>query len=65
MMKVTKLTRAMPSPLPARDDGPQPDLRDLTWEPVMSTGMRRMMTMMRMLMRRKHHRRPMMDQSRF
>jgi len=38
--------------------------RGLTWEPVMSTGRRVRMVKMRMRMRRKKHRKPMMDQCR-
>jgi hypothetical protein len=65
-MQVTKAMSAMPSPLPAGDDGPQLISRGLTWEPVMSTGTKaRTATMrMRMQMRRKKHRKPMMDQHR-
>jgi hypothetical protein len=65
-MKVTKATSTMPSAPPAGDDGPRLNLRGLTWEPVMLTGMRaRMATMrMRMRMRRKKHRKPMMDHRR-
>jgi len=55
---------AMPFPPPAGDDGPQLNSRDLTWEPVMSTGMRVRMAMMRMQTRTKKHRKPMMDQRR-
>ena len=36
----------------------------MTWEPEMSTGMRARMATMRMQMRRKKHRKPMMDQRR-
>jgi hypothetical protein len=63
-MKVMKATCAMLSPPPAGDDGPELNLRGLTWEPVMSTGMRVRMARMRMRMRRKKHRKPMMDQCR-
>jgi len=64
MMKMTKLMRAILSPPPAGDDGPQLHSRGSTWEPVMSTGMTATMVMMLMWMRRKKHRRPMMDQCR-
>jgi len=63
-MKVTKLTRATPSPPPAKDDGPQPNLIGLTWKPVMSTGMRGTMATMQMRIRGNKHRKPMMDQHR-
>ena len=63
-MWVMKVTCAMPSPPPAGDDGPHPNWRGLTWEPVMSTGMRARMATMWMRMRRKRHRKPMMDQRR-
>jgi len=65
-MKVTKASSTMPSPPPAGNDGPRLHSRGLTWEPVMSTGMRaRMATMqMRMRMRSKKHRKPMIDQYR-
>jgi len=53
------VTKAMPSPPPAGDDGPRLNSKGLTWEPVMSTGMRARMATMRM--RRKKHRKPMMD----
>jgi hypothetical protein len=36
----------------------------LTWEPVMSIGMRARMAILRMWMRRKKHCKPMMDQRR-
>jgi len=36
----------------------------LTWEPVMSTGVRARMATMRMRIRRKEHHKPMMDQHR-
>jgi len=36
----------------------------LTWDPVMSTGMRARMATMQMQMRRKNHRKPIMDQHR-
>jgi hypothetical protein len=71
-MKVMKAMIAMPSPPPAGDDGPQRNSRGLTWEPVMSTGIRarrasmrmRMRMRMRMWMRRKKHHKSMMDQRR-
>jgi len=56
------VTKAMPSPLPEGDDGPQLNTRGLSGEPVMSTGMR--VRMPTMGMRRKKHRKPMMDQCR-
>jgi hypothetical protein len=65
-MKVMKLTVAMPSPPPAGDDGPGQNSRGLTWEPVMSTGMRARMETMRMRMRikRKNPRKLRMDHRR-
>jgi len=65
-MTVMKATSAMPSPPPAGDDGPRLNWRGLTWEQVMSTGMRARMATMRMWMRmrRKKHCMPMMDQRR-
>jgi len=57
-----KVTKVMPTPLPAGNDGPRLNSRGLTWEPVMLTGMRVRMVMMQM--RRKTHRKPMMDQHR-
>jgi len=65
-MMVTKATSVMPSPPSAGDDGPQLNSGGLTWDPVMSTGMRsRTATMgMRIRMRRMKHRKPMMDQRR-
>jgi hypothetical protein len=60
-MMVTKSVRAMPSPPPAGEDGPQLNSRGLTWEPVIWTGMRATMATMPMPMRRKKHRKPMMD----
>jgi len=66
MMKVMKATIEMPCPPPAGDDGPRRYSRGLTWEPVMSTGVRaRMATVrMRMRMRRSNHHKSMMDQRR-
>jgi hypothetical protein len=65
-MKVMKVTIAMPSPQPAGDDGPRRNSRGLTWEPVMSTGMRaRIATMwMQMRMRMTNHHKSTMDQRR-
>jgi hypothetical protein len=59
-----KVAKAMPFPPPARDNGPRLNSRGLTWEPVMSTGMRARMAMMRMRMRRKKHRKRIIDQRR-
>src|SRR5882757_9567389 len=61
-----KVTKAMPSPPPTGDDGPRWNSRGLTWEPVMSTGMRARMAMMRMRMRmrRKNYCKWRMDQCR-
>jgi len=59
-----QVTRAMPFPPPAGHDRPLLNPKGLTWEPVMSTGMRAKMAMMRMQVRRKKHRKPMMDQHR-
>jgi len=63
-MKLMKSTRAIPPLLTANDDGPQLIIRGLTWEPVMSTGMRATIVMMPLQMRKKKHRKPMIDQSR-
>ena len=63
-MTVMNATCAMPTPPPAGDDGPQLNSRGLSLELVMSTGMRARMVTMRMQMRRKKHRKPMMDQPR-
>jgi len=65
-MKVMKATSMMPSAPPAGDDGPRLNSRGLTWEPVISTGMTARMARMwmGMRMRRKKHRKPMMDQRR-
>jgi hypothetical protein len=60
-MKVMKSTRAMPSPPPAGHYLLHLQLSGFTWEPVMRTGMRATMVTMRMLMRRKKHRKPLMD----
>jgi hypothetical protein len=62
-MKVTKSTTAMPSPQPACEDRLQLNWRGLTGEPVMCTGKRASMVMMRMRIRRKKDRKPMMDYS--
>jgi hypothetical protein len=62
---VTKIHFAdevMPSPPPAGDDGPRLNSRGLTWELVMSTGMRARMATM--LTRNKKHCKLMMDQRR-
>jgi len=53
---VTKATSTVPSPPPAGNDGLRLNWRGLTWDPVMSMGMRATMAMMRMRMRRKKHR---------
>jgi hypothetical protein len=65
-MKVITATIAMPSPPPACDDGPGQTSTGLTLQPVMSTGMRGRMAMIRMWMRmrRKKHHKSMMDQRR-
>jgi len=49
---------------PAGDDGPQLNSRGMSWEPVVSKGMGATMATLGMLMRRKKHRKPMMDQCR-
>jgi len=59
-----KATCVMPSPPPAGDDGPRLNSTCVTWEPVMSTAMRARMATMRMRLRGKKHRKPMMDQCR-
>jgi len=61
-MEVTKATRMVPSPLTAVEYRLQLNLGGLTWEPVMSTGMRATMAMMRLRMKRQKHRKPMKDQ---
>jgi len=63
-MKVMKAKCAMPTPPPAGDDGPWLNSRGLSWEPVMSTGVRARMAMIHMRMRKKQNRKPMMDQHR-
>ena len=62
--KVTKSTRATPSQSPAGDDGLQLNTRGLTCEPVIWTGMGATIMTKRMRMRRKKHRKPMMDSRR-
>ena len=57
---MTNVTSTMPSPPAAGDDGLRLNSSGLTWEPLMSTGMRARMATMRM--RRKMHQKPMMDQ---
>jgi len=59
-INLTEARSAMPSPLPAGDDGLWLNSGGLTWEPVMSTGMRARMATMQMM--RKKHRNPTMDQ---
>jgi hypothetical protein len=59
-MKVTKSMRAVPFPTPAGDDGPQLTSSGLTWEPVIWMGRGATIATMRMRMRRKKHRKPMM-----
>jgi len=63
-MNVTKAMISMPSATPAGDDRPQPKQSGLTWEPVISMGMRATMATMWMPMRWKKFRKPMMDQCR-
>jgi hypothetical protein len=58
-----KPTCSMPSPPPDGDDGPRLHSRGLNWDPVMSTGMRTMVDKMRIRMRSKKDRKPMMNQS--
>jgi hypothetical protein len=63
-MQVTKLTTAIPSLLPAGDDGPQLHLRGSTWNTVILTGKRVKMVMMGMMwmrIKRKMYRKIMMD----
>jgi len=65
MIKVTKATSVMPSPLPVNDDRPLLNWRVLAREPVVLTCMGpAMMAMMQMLMWRKMHCKLMMDQHR-
>jgi hypothetical protein len=59
-----KLMYVMSSPPPADGDGPQLDLRGLTGEAVMSTGMTTTRSMMWMLLQWKQHRKPTIDQRR-
>jgi hypothetical protein len=54
----------MPFPPPAGDEGPRLNSRHFSWEPAVSTGMRARMAMLQMQIRRKKHRKPMMDQRR-
>jgi len=63
-MKVTKATSAILSPPPSGNDRPQLNPRGLTWDPVMSTGMRARMATHWKRMRRKKHHKPMMNQPR-
>jgi len=63
-MKVMNPTGAMPSPLPAGDDGPRLDWRCLNFEPVMSKDMRAKMVTMQMQLSRKKYRKPTMNQRR-
>jgi hypothetical protein len=59
-----KVMKAMPFPTPAGDDELRLNSSGLTWELMMSMGIRARMAMMLMHMRRKKHRKPMMDQRR-
>jgi hypothetical protein len=65
-MIVMKKSIAVPSPQPASDDGLRWNSRGLTGEPAMLMGMWARMVMMQMPMgmRRKNHRKSMMDQRR-
>jgi len=65
-MTVTRRTSGIPSTPPASDHGLQLISRGVFWQPVLSTDMRAMMATMQMQMqiRRKNHRKPMMDQRR-
>jgi len=63
-MEVTRTTSVMPSAPRATNEGPRLSSSGLSWEPLMSTGMRAIMAMSRMRMRSKKHRKPMMDQCR-
>ena len=59
-----KATIVLPSLRAASDHGLGQTSRGLIWELLMSTGMRARMGLMLMRMRRKKHRKPMMDQRR-
>jgi len=61
-MKLTKPTGLIAFTMTAGDDWPRLNLKGLTCEPVMSTGMRARMATMPI--RRNKHRKPMMDQRR-
>jgi hypothetical protein len=63
MTEIT-VTVAMPSAPPVGDDGPRRNQSGLKWEPMMLTGMRARMAMIRMRMRRNKHPKWMMDQRR-
>jgi len=63
MIKITEAMSVMPAPPLAGHDVPRLHSRGLTWEPVMSKGMRALTATMRIRMRlsRKKHRTLMMD----
>jgi hypothetical protein len=63
-VKVTKVTCAMLSPLPAGKDSLRLNLRGVTWEPGISTGIETRMAKMQMGMRGKKQCKLMMDQHR-
>jgi hypothetical protein len=63
-MTVMEATWEMSSLPPASDDGRRLTLRGLIWEPLMSTSMKEGMVTMQIHMRRKRHRKGMMDQRR-
>jgi len=63
-LNMTKVIWAMPSPPPAGDDKPRLNSDGLPWWPVMSRCMRAWMATMRIQMRTKMHRKPIMAQRR-
>jgi len=64
MVKVSNVTSTMPSPPPGGNNRLRLNSSGLTWDPVMSSGIRARMETKRMLVRRKKHRKPIMNQRR-
>jgi hypothetical protein len=63
-INVTKVMSVMPSPPPAGFDGLRLNFRGLMWNPGMSTGLGVRLVIMRVRMRRKKHRKLIIDQCR-
>jgi len=63
-IKVIKATSPMSSPPVAGNDCPRLNSTGLTWEPVMSKGIRARMATMQMWIRRQKKQKPVMDQRR-